>query len=100
MKDVLKEMYRKYFKRLFDLTCSLLALIVLFPFLLMIALLVRIKLGKPIFFKQRRPGFHEKIFTLYKFRTMIDQNDEQGNLLPDEARLTKFGKMLRSSSLD
>lgn len=66
----------------------------------MIALLVRIKLGKPIFFKQRRPGFHEKIFTLYKFRTMIDQNDEQGNLLPDEARLTKFGKMLRSSSLD
>ncbi|MPL70751.1 putative sugar transferase EpsL [bioreactor metagenome] len=93
-------MYRKYFKRLFDLTCSLLALIVLFPFLLMIALLVRIKLGKPIFFKQRRPGFHEKIFTLYKFRTMIDQNDEQGNLLPDEARLTKFGKMLRSSSLD
>ena len=93
-------MYRKYFKRLFDFVCSLLALIMLSPVLLITALLVRIKLGTPVIFKQKRPGLNEKIFTLYKFRTMTDQKDEQGNLLPDEVRLTKFGKMLRSSSLD
>jgi lipopolysaccharide/colanic/teichoic acid biosynthesis glycosyltransferase len=93
-------MYRKYFKRLFDIICSFLALIVLFPVLLVTAILVRIKLGSPVIFRQRRPGLHEKIFTLYKFRTMTDQKDEQGNLLPDEIRLTKFGKMLRSTSLD
>jgi undecaprenyl phosphate N,N'-diacetylbacillosamine 1-phosphate transferase len=93
-------MYRKYFKRVFDFVCSLLALIVLSPVLLITALLVRIKLGTPVIFKQKRPGLHEKIFTLYKFRTMTDQKDEQGNLLPDEVRLTKFGKMLRSTSLD
>ena len=93
-------MYRKYFKRLFDFVCSLLALIVLSPVLLITALLVRIKLGTPVIFKQKRPGLNEKIFTLYKFRTMTDQKDEQGNFLPDEVRLTKFGKMLRSTSLD
>lgn len=93
-------MYRKYFKRVFDFVCSLLALIVLSPVLLVTALLVRIKLGTPVIFKQKRPGLNEKIFTLYKFRTMTDQKDEQGNLLPDEVRLTKFGKMLRSTSLD
>ena len=93
-------MYRKYFKRLFDIICSLLALIVLSPVLLVTAILVRVKLGSPVIFKQKRPGLHEKIFTLYKFRTMTDQRDEQGGLLPDEVRLTKFGKMLRSTSLD
>jgi lipopolysaccharide/colanic/teichoic acid biosynthesis glycosyltransferase len=73
---------------------------VLSPVLLIIALLVRIKLGTPVIFKQKRPGLNEKIFTLYKFRTMTDQKDEQGKLLPDEIRLTKFGKILRSTSLD
>lgn len=93
-------MYKKYFKRVFDLICSLLTLIVLSPLLLLIALLVRVNLGKPVIFRQKRPGLNENIFTLYKFRTMTDQKDEQGNLLPDEIRLTKFGKMLRSTSLD
>jgi lipopolysaccharide/colanic/teichoic acid biosynthesis glycosyltransferase len=93
-------MYRKYFKRLFDVICSLLALIVLSPVLLVTDIWVRVKLGSPVIFKQKRPGLHEKIFTLYKFRTMTDQKDEQGNLLSDEVRLTKFGKMLRSTSLD
>lgn len=93
-------MYRKYFKRTFDIICSLLALLVLSPVLLIITLLVRIKLGSPVLFKQKRPGLNEKIFTLYKFRTMTDQKDDQGNLLPDEVRLTKFGKMLRFTSLD
>lgn len=93
-------MYRKYFKRVFDFVCSLLALIILSPVLLITALLVRMKLGTPVIFKQKRPGLNEKIFTLYKFRTMTDQKDEQGNFLPDEVRLTKFGKMLRSTSLD
>ncbi len=94
------KMYRKYFKRVFDFVCSVLALIVLSPVLLITALLVRIKLGTPVIFKQKRPGLQEKIFTLYKFRTMTDKKDAQGNLLPDEIRLTKFGKMLRSTSLD
>ena len=93
-------MYRKYFKRLFEVICSLLALIVLTPLLLVTAILVRIKLGSPVIFKQKRPGLHEKIFTLYKFRTMTDQKDEQGNLLPDEVRLTKFGKILRLQVFD
>lgn len=99
-RDSLSKMYRKYFKRVFDFVCSLLALIVLSPVLLITALLVRIKLGTPVIFKQKRPGLNERIFTLYKFRTMTDQKDEQGNLLSDEVRLTKFGKMLRSTSLD
>ncbi|MBE5819577.1 MAG: sugar transferase [Clostridiales bacterium] len=93
-------MYSKYIKRILDFTISLIAIIVLSPVLLITALLVRIKLGSPIIFKQKRPGKDEKIFTLYKFRTMTDKKDEKGNLLPDEQRLTKFGKLLRSTSLD
>lgn len=93
-------MYAKYIKRILDFTLSLLALIVLSPLMLIIYILVRIKLGKPAIFKQKRPGKNEKIFTLYKFRTMTDEKDEKGNLLPDEKRLTKFGKFLRSTSLD
>jgi lipopolysaccharide/colanic/teichoic acid biosynthesis glycosyltransferase len=93
-------MYRKFLKRPFDFIFSLLALIVLSPVLLVIIILVRTKLGSPVIFKQMRPGFYEKIFTLYKFRTMNDKKDEQGNPLPDEVRLTKFGKVLRSTSLD
>lgn len=93
-------MYRKYIKRILDFTLSLIALIVLSPILLITAILVKIKLGSPIIFKQQRPGKNEKIFTLYKFRTMTDKKDEAGNLLPDEQRLTKFGKILRSTSID
>jgi Sugar transferases involved in lipopolysaccharide synthesis len=76
------------------------ALIVLMPLMIIIGILVRINLGSPIIFKQKRPGKNEKIFTLYKFRTMTDKRDIDGNLLPDEYRLTKFGKFLRSTSLD
>lgn len=93
-------MYSKYIKRVFDFILSLMALIVLSPILLVTYILVRIKLGNPAIFKQKRPGEDEKIFTLYKFRTMTDEKDEEGNLLPDEKRLTKFGKFLRSTSLD
>ena len=93
-------MYKHFFKRLIDFILSLIALIVLSPILLIVALLVRTKLGSPVIFKQERPGLNEKIFTLYKFRTITDAKDEQGNLLPDEIRLTKFGKLLRSTSLD
>lgn len=93
-------MYAKYFKRMLDFILSLIALIILSPILLIVAILVRIKLGSPIIFKQQRPGKNERIFTLYKFRTMTDNKDENGNLLPDSERLTKFGKILRSTSLD
>lgn len=93
-------MYAKYFKRVLDFLLSLIALIILSPVFLIIAILVRVKLGSPVIFKQKRPGKNEKIFTLYKFRTMTDKKDENGNLLPDEKRLTKFGKALRSTSLD
>lgn len=93
-------MYKKYIKRIFDFILSLFALIVLSPVLVLVFILVRIKLGKPAIFKQKRPGFNEKIFTLYKFRTMTDEKNENGELLPDEKRLTKFGKILRSTSLD
>ena len=93
-------MYKKFIKRFLDFILSLIALIILSPILLIIYILVRIKLGKPAIFKQQRPGKNEKIFTLYKFRTMTDDKDEEGNLLPDEQRLTKFGKILRSTSLD
>jgi len=92
--------YRRYFKRPLDFVLSLGAIIILSPILLLIALLVRIKLGSPVIFKQQRPGMNEKIFTLYKFRTMTDERDEKGELLPDEMRLTDFGKFLRASSLD
>ena len=93
-------MYAKYIKRTLDLILSLMALIVLMPLMIIIGILVRINLGSPIIFKQKRPGKNEKIFTLYKFRTMTDKRDIDGNLLPDEYRLTKFGKFLRSTSLD
>ena len=93
-------MYAKYIKRPLDFMLSLIAIIILSPLLLSVAILARIKLGKPVIFKQQRPGKNEKIFTLYKFRTMTDKKDENGNLLPDEQRLTKFGKALRSTSLD
>lgn len=95
-----KGIYEKYFKRPFDFIVSLIAFIVLLPILLLVSILVRIKLGSPIIFKQQRPGLNEKIFTLYKFRTMADKKDEQGLLLPDSERLTKFGKFLRSASID
>ncbi len=93
-------MYKKYIKRVLDFTLSLIGVIVLSPIMLITAILVRIKLGSPVIFKQQRPGKDEKIFTIYKFRTMTDKKDEQGNLLPDKDRLTKFGKFLRSTSLD
>lgn len=93
-------MYEKYFKRIFDIICALAAIIVFSWLYIIVAILVRIKLGSPILFKQKRPGKDEKIFELYKFRTMTDERDEDGNLLPDEVRLTKFGKLLRSTSLD
>ncbi len=95
-----KKFYEKYVKRPQDILCALLALLVLSPILLITALLVRVKLGSPVIFKQKRPGLNGKIFTLYKFRTMTDARDKDGNLLPDEVRLTKFGKLLRSTSLD
>ena len=93
-------MYANFFKRLFDFILALLAVIVLSPILLIVAVLVRTKLGSPVIFKQERPGLHGKVFTLYKFRTMTDAKYENGDFLPDEVRLTKFGKLLRSTSLD
>ena len=93
-------MYRKYIKRPMDFILSLLAIIVLSPVLGVTALFVRIKLGSPVLFSQERPGKDEKIFKMYKFRTMTDERDSNGNLLPDEDRLTKFGRMLRKTSLD
>ncbi len=93
-------MYKKYIKRLMDIVLSLAGIIVLFPILLVLWILVRIKLGAPALFTQQRPGKNEKIFKLYKFRSMTDERDEEGNLLPDEDRLTAFGKKLRSTSLD
>ena len=93
-------MYRKYIKRMLDFLLSLMAIIILSPVLIVVAILVRTKLVSPVIFKQKRPGLNEKIFTLYKFRTMTDERDEKGNLLPDDIRLTRFGKLLRSTSLD
>lgn len=92
--------YEKYFKRPLDLCCGLAAVIVFWWLYLIVAILVRVKLGSPVLFTQNRPGKDEKIFKLYKFRTMTDDRDENGDLLPDEVRLTRFGKILRSTSLD
>jgi len=92
--------YRKYVKRLFDIILSLLAIVLLSPLLAILSLLVRIKLGSPVLFRQKRPGYKGEIFELMKFRTMTDKKDEKGELLPDEIRLTDFGKKLRSTSLD
>lgn len=95
-----KNIYEKYIKRPQDLLCASLAIIVLSPIIGIIALLVRVKLGSPVIFQQRRPGLNAKIFNIYKFRTMTDSKDENGKLLPDEYRLTSFGKRLRATSLD
>ena len=95
-----KGFYEKYIKRPQDFLCTLLACIVLSPVMLVIAILVKIKIGSPVLFAQERPGLHGEIFKLYKFRTMTNERDESGELLPDEQRLTSFGKLLRSTSLD
>ncbi|MDK4469240.1 sugar transferase [Enterococcus hirae] len=95
-----KTFYQLFGKRILDILLSGIALIVLSPIILIVGFLVRIKLGSPIIFKQERPGKSEKIFSMYKFRTMIDERDHNGEYLPDEIRLTKFGKMLRATSLD
>lgn len=93
-------MYRLFFKRFLDFILSLIAIILLSPIYLIVAMLVRVKLGSPVIFKQERPGKDEKIFKMYKFRSMTSETDEEGNLLPDEVRFTSFGKKLRATSLD
>ncbi|MDN6408912.1 MAG: sugar transferase, partial [Tetragenococcus halophilus] len=93
-------MYAKYLKRWIDFFLSFLAIILLSPIMLLLAILVRFKLGSPILFKQKRPGFKEEIFEIYKFRSMTDKRDAKGDLLSDDQRLTRFGKVLRSTSLD
>ena len=100
MKHQPKGPYEKYFKRLIDIVFSLIAIILLSWLYIIVAILVRIKLGSPVLFTQDRPGKDEKIFKMYKFRSMTSETDENGNLLPDDVRLTKFGKWLRSTSLD
>ncbi len=100
MKKVKKGFYERFIKRPMDFCCALAALIVLSPVLLITAILVRINLGSPVIFCQERPGLNERIFKLYKFRSMSDARDKDGNLLPDDQRLGKFGKLLRSTSLD
>ena len=95
-----RSFYTKYIKRLLDILLSAGALLFLWPVLLVTAILVRIKLGSPVIFRQARPDKDENIFRLYKFRTMTDEKDTNGNLLPDDIRLTKFGRLLRSTSLD
>ncbi len=92
--------YEKYLKRPIDFVLSFSAIILLSPILLLTGILVRLKLGSPVIFRQLRPGKNERIFEMYKFRSMTDDRDEEGKLLPDEVRLTTFGKRLRSSSLD
>ena len=93
-------MYRSFLKRVMDFILSAIAIILLSPLLLIIALMVRIKLGSPVIFKQNRAGLNEKVFTMYKFRSMTDERDADGNLMPDKVRLTSFGRKLRSTSLD
>ncbi len=92
--------YERFFKRPIDIICALLALTVFWWLYLIVAILVKVKLGSPVIFRQARPGKDEKIFYLYKFRTMTDEKDENGKLLPDDIRLTKFGRFLRKTSLD
>lgn len=94
------KIYQKCVKRILDFIISLCAGIILSPVFLIVAVLVRVKLGSPVIFKQERPGRDEKIFRLYKFRSMTDEKDENGQFLPDEVRLNRFGKLLRSTSLD
>ncbi len=100
MKNRNKGIYAKYIKRLLDIICSLSALIILSPVIIITAILVRVKLGSPVLFTQNRPGLNGEIFKLYKFRSMTDARDIDGNLLPDVDRLPKFGRRLRSTSLD
>lgn len=100
IKEHKKSFYEKYIKRPQDFICALFALIILSPVMLVTAFLVKKRLGSPVIFSQQRPGYHEKIFKLYKFRTMTDERDTDGNLLSDEIRLTAFGNKLRSTSLD
>lgn len=95
-----KGLYGKYFKRPIDVMLSLIGLIILSPILLIVGMLIRIKLGSPIIFKQKRPGLNEEIFIMYKFRTMTDEKDKDGKLLSNNIRLTKFGRILRSMSID
>ena len=95
-----KRLYRDYIKRFLDIVLSAGAIVVLSPVMAVTAVLVRIKLGSPVIFKQKRPGKNERIFEMYKFRSMTDARDENGELLPDDVRLTSFGKKLRASSLD
>ncbi|SCZ81391.1 sugar transferase [Acidaminobacter hydrogenoformans] len=95
-----KGIYRRFLKRPMDFILSLIAIIVLSPVLIIVGVLVGFKLGSPVLFKQKRPGLNEKIFTMYKFRTMTDEKGENGELLPDSVRLTKFGRILRSTSID
>ncbi|WP_304503057.1 sugar transferase [Alteribacillus sp. YIM 98480] len=92
--------YRRFIKRPMDLILTLIAIIALSPVIILVAILVREKLGSPVLFKQERPGLNEKIFIMYKFRTMKDERDKNGELLPDSVRLTKFGELLRATSLD
>ena len=98
--DMKTQIYKNYIKRPQDFLCALLAIIVLSPVMLVLSVLVRIKLGAPVIFSQDRPGLNGKIFKLHKFRSMTDQRDANGELLPDDVRLTSFGKKLRSTSLD
>lgn len=93
-------MYRLFFKRFLDFTLSLIAIILLSPIYIIVTILVKTKLGSPVIFTQERPGKDEVIFKMYKFRSMTSETDAEGNLLPDDMRLTKFGKLLRSTSLD
>lgn len=95
-----KSLYERYLKRTFDIILSFFALLLLSPIILITAFLVKIKLGSPVLFTQERPGLNNKVFKMYKFRSMTDEKDKKGNLLPDEIRLTSFGKLLRSTSLD
>lgn len=96
----MKAMYRTFIKRLLDFLLSLIAIVILSPVMLILIVMVKCRIGSPVFFKQERPGKNEKIFKMYKFRTMTNEIDENGNLLPDIQRLTKFGRFLRNSSLD
>lgn len=94
------EIYRNLLKRFFDILFSFSLLVILCPIIIIVSILVKLKLGSPVLFKQSRPGINEEIFTMYKLRTMTDEKDEYGDLLPDSKRITKFGKILRSTSLD
>ena len=93
-------MYKLFFKRIIDIFLSVIFILLFWWLYIIIVILVRRKLGSPVIFRQKRPGLNEKIFTMYKFRTMTDEKDKEGNLLSDKDRLTKFGKFLRSTSLD